>query len=215
MTTAAGPLYSVDTRLRPSGAKGPLAVSLDSFAHYGREEAWTWEHMALTRARPVFGSAAARAATVAVIDAVLAGERPARDVAADARAMRAGMAVHKPPHGPLDAKLLPGGLVDLEFAVHVVQLVERTGFDPDLGRAIDALGGRRLVPAGLRSAHDFLTRLLVVLRLVAPDAGEPPAATQALVAASLGLADWAMVVVCLADTRQEVAAFLASVTGDP
>ncbi|MGJ3627792.1 hypothetical protein AB5I41_13935 [Sphingomonas sp. MMS24-JH45] len=110
VATAAGPLYPVDTRLRPSGAQGPLAVSLDSFARYQREDAWTWEHMALTRARPVFGSAAARAAVQAVIDRVLAGDRPARDVPAEAAAMRAEMAKHKPPTGPLDAKLLPGGL---------------------------------------------------------------------------------------------------------
>src|SRR4029079_15814599 len=58
--TAEGALYEVDTRLRPSGAQGPLAVSLDSFARYQREDAWTWEHMALCRARPVFGPASAR-----------------------------------------------------------------------------------------------------------------------------------------------------------
>ena len=60
--TAAGPLYDVDTRLRPEGAKGMLVVSLDAFEQYQREEAWTWEHMALCRARPVFGSPAARRA---------------------------------------------------------------------------------------------------------------------------------------------------------
>ena len=59
--TAAGPLYDVDTRLRPEGAKGMLVVSLDAFEHYQREEAWTWEHMALCRARPVFGSPEVRA----------------------------------------------------------------------------------------------------------------------------------------------------------
>ena len=214
VATAAGALYPVDTRLRPSGAKGPLAVSLDSFARYQREEAWTWEHMALTRARPVFGSASARAATQAVIDAVLGGERSDRDVAAEARTMRAEMLAHKPPQGPLDAKLLPGGLVDLEFALHVVQLVRRTGFEPDLGRAIDALVAAGLVPARMRPAHDFLTGLLVVLRLVAPDAAEPLPATQALIAASLGLADWSQVVARLADTRQEVAAFWANVAGE-
>ena len=58
--TAAGPLYDVDTRLRPEGAKGMLVVSLDAFERYQREEAWTWEHMALCRARPVFGSQAVR-----------------------------------------------------------------------------------------------------------------------------------------------------------
>src|SRR5690606_37449415 len=74
VATAAGPLYEVDTRLRPSGAQGLLAVSLDSFARYQREEAWTWEHLALTRARPVFGSMRARAALEAVLVETL--ERP-------------------------------------------------------------------------------------------------------------------------------------------
>jgi glutamate-ammonia-ligase adenylyltransferase len=62
VSTAAGPLYDVDTRLRPSGKDGLLAISLETFAEYQRSQAWTWEHMALTRARPVYGSAAGKAA---------------------------------------------------------------------------------------------------------------------------------------------------------
>jgi [glutamine synthetase] adenylyltransferase / [glutamine synthetase]-adenylyl-L-tyrosine phosphorylase len=203
--TAAGPLYPVDTRLRPSGTQGPIAVSLDSFGRYQREQAWTWEHMALARARPIHGSDAARRAVAAEIAAVLAGARPVRDVAADARAMRAEMAVHKPPAGPLDAKLMPGGLVDLEFAVHVAQLTARTGFDPNLPRAIAALAAAGLLPATLAPAHDLLTRLLVTLRLVAPDLAEPSPTTRALVARALGLADWDAVVAAFAAARQEVA----------
>ena len=199
--TAAGPLYPIDTRLRPSGTQGPLVVNYDSFARYQREDAWTWEHMALTRARPVFGSDAARGDLSAIIARVLAGDRPQRDVIADAVAMRAEMAAHKPPAGPLDAKLLPGGLVDLEFAVHAAQLTRRTGFDPDLGAAIDALG----MGEGVRRAHDLLTRLIVTMRLVAPDAAEPEApATRALIARALHLDDWKAVVAALADARQEV-----------
>jgi [glutamine synthetase] adenylyltransferase / [glutamine synthetase]-adenylyl-L-tyrosine phosphorylase len=210
--TAAGPLYPVDTRLRPSGAQGPLAVSLDSFARYQREEAWTWEHMALTRARPVFGSSAARAAVQDVTDRVLAGERPQRDIVVDAKRMRADMAAHKPPQGPLDAKLLPGGLVDLEFATHVVQLVHSRGFAPRLGEAIDALIGAGLAPPALRPAHDLLTRLLVTLRLVAPDAQVPDRSTATLVARALGLGDWDTVVATLAATREEVERFWREVT---
>ncbi len=212
VATAAGPLYPVDTRLRPSGASGPLAVSLDSFERYQREEAWTWEHMALTRARPVFGSAEARAAVQAIIDRVLSGERPARDIRADARTMRNDMAAHKPPRGMLDAKLLPGGLVDLEFAVHVIQLMHRVGFDPELGRAVERLVRQGLVPPGLRRAHDLLTRLLVTFRLVAPDAAEPAPATRELIAAAVGEADWEGVVASLATTRQEVASVWAAVS---
>ncbi len=204
VATPAGPLYQIDTRLRPSGGQGPLVVTLDSFARYQREDAWTWEHMALTRARPVFGSADAREAVTAVIADVLGGARPPRDVVADAVAMRGEMAAHKPPRGALDAKLLPGGLVDLEFAVHVVQLVRRSGLHANLGAAIDDLVGQGLLRADMRAAHDLLTRLLVTLRLVAPDAEIPDGATQALVARALGLADWPAVVATLATTRQEV-----------
>ncbi|MDF2495208.1 bifunctional [glutamine synthetase] adenylyltransferase/[glutamine synthetase]-adenylyl-L-tyrosine phosphorylase [Sphingomonas sp.] len=201
--TAAGPLYPIDTRLRPSGTQGPLVVNLESFARYQRESAWTWEHMALTRARPVFGSPAARAQLQSIIDDVLNGDRPQRDVVADAVAMRAEMAAHKPPMGPLDAKLLPGGLVDLEFTVHVAQLTRRQGFDANLGRAIDKLG----FGPELRKAHDLLTRLIVTLRLVAPDATEPASpATRALVAQVFHLADWDAVIADLDAARQHVTA---------
>jgi glutamate-ammonia-ligase adenylyltransferase len=209
--TAAGPLYEVDTRLRPSGAQGPLSVSLDAFSRYQREDAWTWEHMALTRARPVFGSVAARAAVSDIIAEVLGGARPERDIVADAGAMRAEMAAHKPPAGPLDVKLLDGGLVDLEFAVHTLQLHHRTAFAPRLGDAIDALVGQRLMPPAMREAHDFLSRLLVTMRLVAPDAQPPDAATQALIARALRLESWEAVVASLDRTRQEVRACWAAI----
>ncbi|WP_376765093.1 bifunctional [glutamine synthetase] adenylyltransferase/[glutamine synthetase]-adenylyl-L-tyrosine phosphorylase [Sphingomonas koreensis] len=212
VATAAGALYEVDTRLRPSGGQGPLVVSLDGFAKYQREDAWTWEHMALTRARPVFGSAAARAQVQAVIDAVLHGDRPERDVVAEARKMRADMAAHKPPAGPLDAKLLPGGLVDLEFAVHTQQLVRRAGFDPELRRAIGLLADAELLPAELTPALEFLTRLLVTLRLVAPDAQPPALATRPVVAHAVGARDWEAVLAALDRHRQEVARAWAAVS---
>lgn len=204
VATAAGPLYEVDTRLRPSGGQGPISVSLAGFARYQRENAWTWEHMALTRARPVFGSGAARGAVTEAIDAVLQGARPERSIAAEAARMREEMAAHKPPLGPLDAKLLPGGLVDLEFAVHVQQLCHRSGFSTDLGRAIAGLIEAGLLPPALASAHDFLTRLLVTLRLVAPD-GQPPAeASRALVARAVRAESWNAMLASFDTTRQEV-----------
>ncbi|WP_230483228.1 bifunctional [glutamine synthetase] adenylyltransferase/[glutamine synthetase]-adenylyl-L-tyrosine phosphorylase [Sphingomonas sp. Leaf21] len=202
--TQAGPLYPVDTRLRPSGTQGPLVVSIDSFARYQREDAWTWEHMALTRARAIFGSTAARETVAAIIGDVLRGNRPTRDVAGEATAMRAEMARHKPPQGPLDIKLLPGGLVDLEFAVHRAQLVHRTGFDPDLARAIAALVEQRLMPPAMKTAHDVLTRALVAFRLLVPDGQEPPESTRPLIARAMALADWNTVVATLGATRQEV-----------
>src|SRR3546814_4343324 len=81
--TAAGKLYDVDTRLRPQGAQGPLVVTLDSFERYQREEAWTWEHMALLRARPVYGSDAAKAELERIVADLLAIPRDPVKLAAE------------------------------------------------------------------------------------------------------------------------------------
>jgi len=188
--TAAGPLYEVDTRLRPSGTQGLLAASADSFARYQAEGAWTWEHMALTRARPVFGSPEARAAVQAIIDETLRRPRDREKLRADAAKMRTDIAIHKPPAGPLDVKLIEGGLVDAEFAVHVLQLSEKVGFDPDLATAIGLLEGKSLLATGFGSAFALLTRMLITLRLVAPDSAEPPDASRTLVAQRCGHDDW-------------------------
>lgn len=209
--TAAGALYEVDTRLRPSGAKGPLAVTVRSFADYQLESAWTWEHMALTRARPVFGSDAARAETKAVIDVVLRHPRNRRALLRDIVGMRGDMARHKPPAGPLDAKLGAGGLVDLEFCVHAAQLEHGAGLHPQLGPAVAALVDAGLLPDSFGPAHDVLTRLLVMLRLVAPDASEPPLPTQALIARACGFSDWEALLAAYADARQSVTAHWAQI----
>ncbi|MES2097795.1 MAG: bifunctional [glutamine synthetase] adenylyltransferase/[glutamine synthetase]-adenylyl-L-tyrosine phosphorylase [Pseudomonadota bacterium] len=212
--TAAGPLYEIDTRLRPSGTQGPLVVSLDGFARYQREDAWTWEHMALTRARAIFGSVGARAAVTAVIDEVLHAARDPVKTIADAVEMRAEMTRHKPPAGPLDAKLLPGGLVDLEFAVHVAQLTHRgAGLDPDLETAIAILAGQGIVPAAIGEADRFLARMLVLLRLVAPDSQPPSPAAQTLIVRVMGADSWDALVARLDRTRQEVSAVWHSVCG--
>lgn len=212
--TAAGPLYEIDTRLRPLGAQGPLVVSLDGFARYQREDAWTWEHMALTRARPVYGSPDARAAVGAVIREVLTRPRDRTRTIADAAAMRDEMAAHKPPAGPLDVKLLPGGLVDLEFAVHVMQLGNGgVALDPDLDRAIASLAERALTPPAMGEAYRLLTRMLVLLRLVAPDSRPPAPPTRALIVRVLDADGWDGLVARLDATRQEVADIWAAIGG--
>lgn len=202
--TAAGALYEVDTRLRPSGTKGPLAVTVQSFAEYQQTSAWTWEHMALARARPVFGSAAARGETQGVIEAVLRRPREPLALLREIVAMRADIAQHKPPAGPLDAKLIEGGLVDLEFCVHAAQLEHGIGLHPHLGQAIAELSAAGLLPDSLGAAHKMLTRLLVMLRLVAPDAQEPPDATRALIAKACGFENWGSLLAGYAEARQSV-----------
>jgi glutamate-ammonia-ligase adenylyltransferase len=188
--TAAGPLYEVDTRLRPEGSQGMLVVSLDAFARYQREEAWTWEHMALTRARPVFGSSAVQTQASELIQSILDQRRDPAAVAADASHMRAEMARHKPAAGLLDVKLGPGGLVDLEFAVHVLQLTHLTGFDPELERAVELLARAGFLPEKVREWQKLLTRILVAMRLVAPDGNPPASETCSLIARACGCEDW-------------------------
>ena len=200
--TAAGGLYEVDTRLRPSGTQGPLVTSVESFARYQREAAWTWEHMALARARPVYGSEAARDELSAIIQATLRQPRDRASLIADVLQMRGDIALHKAPAGPFDVKLGAGGLVDLEFAVHFAQLAHGVGLAPDLRGAIAKLAAIGLVEPVLGDAHDLLTRLLVTLRLVSPDLDEPVPASRSLVARACGADDWPDLLARLEGARQ-------------
>jgi glutamate-ammonia-ligase adenylyltransferase len=213
--TAAGPLYQVDTRLRPSGVDGMLAVSVDSFEHYQREQAWTWEHMALLRARPVFGSAEGKAALAAAIRGVLRRPRDPARLVADAVRMRTDIALHKPPSGPFDIKRGIGGLIDLEFAVHTLQLKTGIGLHPRLEEAIADLAAAGLAPAEADPALRLLSRMLVMFRLVAPHSEEPPEATRPLVAAACGYADWESLLAAHDEARQRVSAFWRQVATNP
>jgi len=203
--TAAGALYEVDTRLRPSGNQGPLAVSFDSFARYQAESAWTWEHLALTRARPVFGSFSARTALDDLICQTLMVKRDSAALLREAVKMRSDIASHKPPAGPLDVKLMPGGLVDLEFLIHVTQLTHGTGFSPSLNVALELLVKQGLIEPELRAAADLLTRYLVVSRLVAPQASEPAEESRWLVARACAAPDWPTLLARIDAARQTIA----------
>ena len=211
--TAAGPLYDVDTRLRPQGAQGMLAVSLAAFDAYQRGEAWTWEHMALCRARPLTGSKAARERVANCVRDVLSLPRDAEQVRTDAAKMRDDMARHKPPAGPLDIKLGQGGLVDLEFAVHTLQLIHRVGLDPRLEVAISALVEAGLLDDATDADLRLLSRVLVVLRLVAPDGMEPAEQSYPLVAALCGHDDMAKLLEAIAAARHRIAERWARVKG--
>jgi glutamate-ammonia-ligase adenylyltransferase len=211
--TAAGPLYEVDTRLRPSGVDGMLAVSLEGFERYQREQAWTWEHMALLRARPLYGSEAGRAALQAVIGETLRRPRDPAAVTADAVRMRRDIARHKPPSGPFDIKRGPGGLIDLEFAVHTLQLRHGIGLHPHLEVAIAELREAGLVPDDTDPHLRLLTRMLVMFRLVSPTSAEPPEATRPLVAEACGLAGWEALLEAHGKARQRVARLWVEVSG--
>ncbi|MFZ4122168.1 MAG: bifunctional [glutamine synthetase] adenylyltransferase/[glutamine synthetase]-adenylyl-L-tyrosine phosphorylase [Caulobacterales bacterium] len=120
--TEEGVLYPVDMQLRPSGSKGPVAVRLSSFSRYYRQEAWTWELLALSRARPGAGAPALCAHLHAEMTAILATPREFAAVKRDTADMRALMDRERPPRDGWDVKLRKGGLVDIEFIAQALQI---------------------------------------------------------------------------------------------
>ena len=211
----AGPLYVIDTRLRPSGEQGLLAVSVDSFVTYQQADAWTWERMALTRAR-VLGDHVDMQARIA---AALATPRDPLALRRDVLAMRADMAAAHPEGGVWDVKHGRGGLIDLEFLIHYRQLRDGVAITPDLRAAI---AGLRLGDT-LLAAHDLLTRLLVMARLLVADtsgasAAQVDALTPAardILARACGSRDLETLRARVTRSRGDVVAAWASVFGEP
>ncbi len=163
--TAEGQLYAVDFRLRPSGNKGPLATSLKSFIVYQTTEAWTWEHMALTRARVIAGSPGLRARSEAAIRDALTRPRAPERLGRDVREMRGLLAAEKGTDDIWDIKQVAGGLVDVEFIAQYAMLREAAANTAVLStNTIDALD--RLTLAGCVSTADGET-LLAAARLYA------------------------------------------------
>lgn len=223
--TAQGALYEVDTRLRPQGNQGPLAVSCAAFGKYQREAAWTWEHMALTRARVLHGSPEARAELEAVLAEVLRAPRGPEALREAVLGMRTEMARHKPQSGPVDAKLARGGLVDIEFLVHYLQLRGETAdgrplaeaaaqaLSPDLEKALGGLAAAGLVPADLAAPHALMSRMLVAGRLLAPDGREPPPSAARALARACGCGSYAELEEAFVLARLRVAAVWKQILG--
>jgi len=203
--TAEGALYEIDTRLRPQGKQGPLAVSFAAFEQYQREDAWTWEHMALARARPLYGSEAAQEQLAGIVKNALCQKRDPEALRADVLKMRADILSAKPPQGPLDVKLLRGGLVDSEFLIHYLQLREGIGLDPAIEKACAALANAGLLPAEHARNHLTLTRFLAAGRLFTPDGGEPSEAAKPVLAQACGHHLYSDLLQSLTRARQEIA----------
>jgi glutamate-ammonia-ligase adenylyltransferase len=166
--TSEGVLYNADMRLRPSGNAGPLATSLRAFKLYQEENAWTWEHMALTRARVIEADSDFGFKVGHVIADILARPTDRAKIVADVVAMRDLMAKERPPRHPFDLKLVPGGLVDLEFIAQSAQLLAREdiGLPQAAAPAILArLGeiGFVLVGARLAEIHGVYSTVLQVM----------------------------------------------------
>jgi glutamate-ammonia-ligase adenylyltransferase len=198
LLTREGTLYDVDLRLRPDGDKGPPACSLAAFTKYHRESAWTWEHMALTRARPVYGDATLRSEIAAVIAETLARPRNPETLRQDVADMRRRMRKEHPGQGPWDLKHRPGGLIDGEF---IVQHAALAGGCDDLAPAegmiglvarLQAHGHLQPAQADVLSASLLLwLRLQVMLRLTVAEElpQDLPLGLQAKLAAAAGAPD--------------------------
>ncbi|WP_068087633.1 bifunctional [glutamine synthetase] adenylyltransferase/[glutamine synthetase]-adenylyl-L-tyrosine phosphorylase [Polycladidibacter stylochi] len=123
--TAEGVLYEVDLRLRPSGNSGPLATRIAAFTDYQAKEAWTWEHMALTRSRTLASSSSSFTQQIqSAISHVLCQQRPVETLKKDVSEMRARIQKEKPTTSPWQIKQAPGGLVDIEFIAQYLQLAQ-------------------------------------------------------------------------------------------
>ena len=166
--------------------------------------------MALTRARALTGSGEARAKVEAILSEVLCRERDEGALKSDLLKMRSEMAQHKPAKGPLDAKLLRGGLVDLEFLVHFLQLRDREGLSANLEEALAALPQLE----DLEAAHVLMTRLLVGTRLLAPDLAIPGEAPQVILARLCEAEDFVALTARIAEARQQVAARWQDIFGE-
>jgi glutamate-ammonia-ligase adenylyltransferase len=172
--TAEGRLYDVDMRLRPSGEAGPIASQLAGFARYQRESAWTWEHMALTRARPVAGEAAFCRRISESLEAVLRAPRDPRKLVVDVADMRRRIAEENPNPSPWDLKNRRGGLIDIEFIAQLLMLQHASScpaiIQRSTAKALAALGAAGILSAevrgGLSEAATLLRNVQIVLTLL-------------------------------------------------
>nr|WP_235890705.1 bifunctional [glutamine synthetase] adenylyltransferase/[glutamine synthetase]-adenylyl-L-tyrosine phosphorylase [Pararhizobium mangrovi] len=188
--TAEGVLYEVDLRLRPSGNKGPVATSLSAFDTYQNRDAWIWEHMALSRARFVAGDRDLGERAEAIVATVLERERTPGAVADEVRGMRGLIEQEKPPYGIWDLKLVPGGLIDIEFVAQYLALTAPDPDGPGRGRPtgtvaqIEAYGPAVIgneATETLVAAHAFYTTISQLVRLCIEGAFEPDEAPAGLI----------------------------------
>jgi glutamate-ammonia-ligase adenylyltransferase len=175
---ADGRLYEVDMRLRPSGRQGPVATAWQSFEAYQKDEAWTWEHLALTRARPVAGHVALGEQVEAFREDLLPVKGQGDTVLTDVADMRRRLAGAKPAQGPWDAKSGAGRLQDIELCAQTAALLSGTA-SRDLGAQIDAGVADGWLDAAdgaaLQGAAALLWRLQAAGRLLAGGVFDPQA----------------------------------------
>ncbi|WP_293853106.1 bifunctional [glutamine synthetase] adenylyltransferase/[glutamine synthetase]-adenylyl-L-tyrosine phosphorylase [uncultured Alsobacter sp.] len=222
--TRRGVLYAVDMRLRPSGNKGPAATQYKGFVSYQREEAETWEHMALVRARPVAGDPAFAEEVEAAIGTALARAGDPAAIRREALAMRRLVAQEKGEDDAWDLKLAAGGLLDIEFIAQVLVLANARHHPSLAARTTAAIveeAGRLglLDPNDadlLRRAHDLMRDIFQWQRLSVPGGFDPTKAAPGIrrrMAAVVGLPDFKVLERDLTETRRQVRAVFERLMG--
>jgi glutamate-ammonia-ligase adenylyltransferase len=222
--TAEGTLYQVDFRLRPSGNAGPLASHIDGFLKYQRDEAWTWEHLALTRARPVAGDATLVARIARAIPAIVTRRRDAAKLAADVLEMRSMIEAAKGGEGAWDLKVTAGGQIDIEFIAQYLQLRDgrtvRSLISTDTGTVLDAAAKSGLLPAGeaeiLGPALRLYQALTQLLRLTVDGPFRPEEAPRGLLdrlAAAAGVPDFGRLEALVRDSEAAVRGAFGRIVG--
>ncbi|MGE3830802.1 MAG: bifunctional [glutamine synthetase] adenylyltransferase/[glutamine synthetase]-adenylyl-L-tyrosine phosphorylase [Parvibaculaceae bacterium] len=223
--TAEGVLYEVDMRLRPSGSKGPVATSLASFRAYHAGAAWTWERLALTRARVVAGDESLEAELGEAIRAALAVPHDSEKIIADVLAMRSLMLKENPPSGLWDIKRSGGGLIDIEFIAQTLMILHAARHPAVLHQptlaAISALAAEGLLLASaakrLAEAGMLYQRLTQILRLCVTGSYVPataPAGLNRLVTNACAMPDIASAEALLQDTQRDVSGLFRNLLGE-
>jgi glutamate-ammonia-ligase adenylyltransferase len=183
-----GVLYDVDMRLRPSGRAGPVASHIASFAEYQEREAWTWEHLALTRARVISASPEFRVRIERIIREVLTRPREPASVAKDVAEMRRAIALEKGEDDIWDLKYAAGGMVDIDFIAQHLQLVHAADrpdiLDVSTLHVLDNAARLGVLPPSsaeiLRAATHLYHDLTQILRLCVSEKFHPQSAGEDL-----------------------------------
>jgi glutamate-ammonia-ligase adenylyltransferase len=224
--TPDGRLFEVDMRLRPSGHAGPVATSLAAFARYQRESAWTWEHMALTRARVVAGPPRLVDAIREAIRAVLTAPRDPDRLLADVATMRQRVAAEHAETDPWAVKHVRGGLIDAEFICQYLQL-RHAARSPEVLEPHTLAALRRLAAAGaldaeaardLADAVRLLSDILALTRLCQAErfrAAEAPRGLKATLARAAGVGDFAALEARLVEREARVRALYEALVEAP
>ncbi len=210
-----GALYQVDMRLRPSGQAGPLATQIAGFTGYQETEAWTWEHMALTRARVVSAPPAFGARVEQVIRDILRRSRDPGRIAGDVVEMRGAIAKEKGDRERWDLKYVAGGLIDLEFIAQYLQLVHAERLpdilDTSTARVLDKAWQLRVLPVEeaevLRPAVQLYQDLTQILRLCLAGPFDPKTAGAGLLrllARAADVPDFATLDATVIETQRKV-----------